>query len=154
MLHGAWIDVGDEDAVWAEIRAMLKASPEPMAEEFAIHDHDGFGGVGDRRNNASIGKVVRIADFLRARERLGALVLEQLDGDLDSAAIALEDQYCGVFGSLADYFQDLTEETTQVPEHLRLYIDYGSPWPTMRGRAARCSTVETAHDQMHVFRTR
>lgn len=152
VLHGAWIDVGDEDAVWAEIRAMLKASPEPMAEEFAIHDHDGFGGV-EIAEYASIGKVVRIAAFLRARGRLGALVLEQLDGDLDSAAIALEDQYCGVFGSLADYFQDLTEETTQVPEHLRLYIDYVAMAYDARA-GGEVFTVETAHDQVHVFRTR
>lgn len=131
---------------------VLKIDPVGVVVGLLIHDHDGFGGV-EIAEYASIGKVVQIADFLRARGRLGALVLEQLDGDLDSAAIALEDQYCGVFASLADYFQDLTEETTQVPEHLRLYIDYVAMAYDARA-GGEVFTVETAHDQVHVFRTR
>lgn len=152
VLHGAWVAVDDEDAAWAAIRAMLKASPEPMAEEFAIHDYDGFGGV-EIAEYASIGKVVQIADFLRARGRLGALVLVEVGGDLDAAVAALDDQYHGVFASLADCFQDLTEETTAIPENLRLYIDYEA-----MARDARLNgevfTVETRRDQVHVFWTR
>lgn len=42
-LHGVWIDAADDlDEIWSQINAMLAASPEPGAEEFAIHDHDGF----------------------------------------------------------------------------------------------------------------
>jgi antirestriction protein len=149
ILHGAWIEVEDEDAVWAAIRAMLAASPEPMAEEFAIHDHEGFGGV-EIAEYASIGRVVAIAAFLRERGRLGALVLDEVGGDLDAARVALDDQYHGVFASLADCFQEMTEETTAIPETLRLYIDYEA-----MGRDARLNgevfTVETAHDQVHVF---
>lgn len=148
-LHGAWITVGDEDQVWAAIRAMLKASPEPMAEEFAIHDHDDFGGV-EIAEYASIAKVVEIADFLRERGELGALVLAELGGDLDAAATALDEQYRGCFLSLADSFQDLTEETVEIPEALRLYIDYEA-----MARDARLNgevfTVETAPGEVHVF---
>jgi antirestriction protein len=152
VLHGAWIEVEDEDAVWAAIRAMLKASPEPFAEEFAIHDYEGFGGV-EVAEYASIGRVVEIAAFLRARGRLGALVLEEVGGDLEAASAALDDQYRGVFASLADCFQELTEETTAIPETLRLYIDYEA-----MARDARLNgevfTVETAPDAVHVFWTR
>lgn len=46
ILHGAWIDATqDEDAIRDEIAAMLKASPVSGAEEYAIHDHEGFEGV-------------------------------------------------------------------------------------------------------------
>ncbi|GGS62204.1 hypothetical protein GCM10010156_21270 [Planobispora rosea] len=42
--HGRWIDALQEPAeISAEIRAMLTASPVPEAEEWAIHDHQGFG---------------------------------------------------------------------------------------------------------------
>ena len=45
-LHGAWIDAAQEpEQIEAEIAWMLKQSPEPIAEEWAIHDHEGFGGV-------------------------------------------------------------------------------------------------------------
>jgi antirestriction protein len=41
-LHGEWIDLDNksEDDVHAEIQAMLKASKETDAEEYAIHDYE------------------------------------------------------------------------------------------------------------------
>ena len=49
-LHGAWIDCdADADEIADEIAAMLAASPEPNAEEYAIHDHEHFpaGAIGE-----------------------------------------------------------------------------------------------------------
>ncbi|MDX2266075.1 MAG: antirestriction protein ArdA [Hyphomicrobiales bacterium] len=45
-LHGAWIDA-DQDAyeIRNEIAAMLARSPIENAEEYAIHDYEGFEGV-------------------------------------------------------------------------------------------------------------
>lgn len=43
-LHGRWIDCTTEDIEGA-IEAMLKASPAPGAEEWAIHDHEGWHGL-------------------------------------------------------------------------------------------------------------
>ncbi|KRA67064.1 antirestriction protein [Caulobacter sp. Root656] len=149
-LHGAWVDVEDDaHAVRAAIAAMLKASPIPLAEEYAIHDHEGFGGV-EIAEYASLDRVVDIAGFLRERRTLGAAVLEQLGGDLDAAREALDDLYCGVHASLADWIQETTEESLTIPEALRLYID----WEAM-ARDARLNgdvfTVETASDEVHVF---
>lgn len=43
ILHGRWIDAAqDADDLYAEINEMLKASPIPHAEEWAIHDYEGF----------------------------------------------------------------------------------------------------------------
>ncbi len=152
-LHGAWIVVEDDaDAVRQAIRAMLKASPVPGAEEYAIHDHEGFGGV-EIAEYAGIDKVVEIATFLRERGSLGALVLEHFCGDLDAATSALDEDYRGVFQSLADCYQEMTEETLTIPEALQLYID----WEAM-ARDARLNgevfTVETAHDEVHAFWSR
>jgi len=148
-LHGAWIDVEDEETLVAAIAAILRASPVAGAEEFAIHDHDGFGGV-NIGEYEPIGRVVEIASFLRVHGLLGALVLEHLGGSIDDATAALDDGYRGTFESLADYFQDLTEETTEIPEPLRPYIDYEA-----MARDAELSgevfTLRTAHDEIHVF---
>lgn len=148
-LHGAWIDVEDEETVVDAIAAMLTTSPVAGAEEFAIHDYDGFGGVSIGEYEP-IGRVVEIASFLRERGQLGALVLEHLSGSVDEAATALEDGYRGAYESLPDYFQDLTEETVAIPEPLRLYIDYEA-----MARDAELSgdifTLRTAHDEIHVF---
>src|SRR5687768_14030168 len=50
ILHGRWIDVTDEEAIREEIAEMLSESPTAkqegsVAEEWAIHDHEGFGGI-------------------------------------------------------------------------------------------------------------
>ncbi len=42
-LHGSWIDANqDAEDIHEEIQEMLSESPEPVAEEWAIHD---FGAV-------------------------------------------------------------------------------------------------------------
>ena len=150
ILHGAWIDADQEEAdIRAEIDLMLKRSPIPNAEEFAIHDHDGFAGV-EVSEFATVARVVRLAGFISERGVLGAAVLAQFDGDLDEAERALEDGYLGCYPSLADYLQELTEETTAIPEALRYYID----WEAMARDAALSGgvfTVEIAHDEVHVF---
>jgi antirestriction protein len=149
-LHGAWIAVEDDaKAVREAVAAMLAASPVAGAEEYAIHDHEDFGGI-EVREYADLDHLVEIAGFLRERGHLGALVLEHFSGDLEAATSALDEQYRGLFASLADSFQELTEETTVIPDALRLYID----WEAM-ARDARLGgevfTVETGHDEVHVF---
>ena len=43
-LHGRWIDAArPAEELHADIQAMLERSPEPIAEEWAIHDYEGFG---------------------------------------------------------------------------------------------------------------
>ncbi len=149
-LHGTWIEVGDDaKAVWGRIEAMLKASPVALAEEHAIHDYEGFGGI-EIAEYAAIDRVVEIAGFLRERGTLGALVLQHLDGEIDAAVEALDHNYRGVFERPADCFQELTEETVEIPESLRLYIDYDA-----MAKDAELNgdifTIGTAYNEVHVF---
>ena len=149
-LHGAWIDAGqEEEAIRAEIGAMLAASPIPGAEEYAIHDYEGFGGV-RIEEYAGITGVTALAAFIAEHGGLGAAVLEHFSGDLEDARDAMEERYLGTYESLADYVQDLTEETIQIPESLRYYID----WQAM-ARDAEINgdvfTIETGYQSVHVF---
>ncbi|MDR0779720.1 MAG: antirestriction protein ArdA, partial [Pseudomonadales bacterium] len=46
ILHGAWLDAAQEpEALQNEVRDMLAASPIAGAEEWAIHDYEGFGEI-------------------------------------------------------------------------------------------------------------
>lgn len=148
-LHGAWIDVEDEETAAEATKAMLNASPVVGAEEFAIYDHDGFGGV-NIGECEPIGRVVEIACFLREHGQLGGLVLDHVGGNLGEATTAMEDGYRGAYESLADHFQELTEETVAIPEPLRHYVDYEA-----MARDAELSgdvfTLRTDHDGVHVF---
>jgi len=151
-LHGAWIEVGDDvEDVRAAVTAMLATSPATGAEEYAIHDHDDFGGV-EVGEYMPLEAVVEIADFLRKRGELGALVLAHVDGDLEAARGAF-DEYRGVYPRLSDYFAELTEETVAIPDALRLYIDYDA-MARDAVLGGEVFTVETGHDEVHVFWTR
>jgi hypothetical protein len=45
-LHGEWIDANQEaHEIQANITSMLERSPEPHAEEWAVHDYEGFGSI-------------------------------------------------------------------------------------------------------------
>lgn len=152
-LHGAWIDADqDADEIRAEIAAMLTRSPIKDAEEYAIHDHEGFEGV-SIGEYASIETVARMGAFIAEHGALGAGLLAQFIDDIDQAETALQDCYHGQFASLADYMEEVTAESVTIPEALRYYID----WDAM-ARDAEMSgeffTIETARDEVHVFSNR
>lgn len=149
-LHGHWIDASQGAwAIWDGIRCMLKASPIAGAEEHAIHDYEGFGGVRIAEGEG-IAEVAELAAFITEHGALGAAVLDYFGGDLEEAREALGDRYLGSYSSLADYVQELTEETTEIPEGLRYYID----WQAM-ARDVEMSgdlfTIQTGFETVHVF---
>ena len=75
ILHGAWIDADqDADGIWAEIAAMLKASPITEAGEFAIHDHEGFEGA-QVCGYSGIDEVAELATFIAEHGSLGGALL-------------------------------------------------------------------------------
>jgi antirestriction protein len=149
ILHGVWIDATqDTDDIQEAIQTMLKASPEAYAEEWAIHDYDGFGGLG-LGEYENIEHVHQIAVFLEEHDALGKAVLSHWCGDLEQAVKAMEDDYCGCYASLADYAQSFTEETSDVPQHLAMYIDYERMGNDMA--ISDVYSVETAFDEVHIF---
>ena len=84
-LHGEWINVKDEASIWEAVQAMLFRSPiEEDAEEWAIHDYEGFEGA-EVGEYFSFANVVELADFIRERGALGAQVLNYYGGNIVNA---------------------------------------------------------------------
>lgn len=122
-LHGKWIDATLEpDEIKAEINKMLASSPIPNAEEYAIHDYEGFEDI-NISEYASVEKVQEFANFINNHGKVGADLYNHL-GDLDEAISWFENNYYGFFDSVEDYARELTEDTTQIPENLSYYINY------------------------------
>ncbi|QEI11815.1 antirestriction protein ArdA [Cellvibrio japonicus] len=148
-LHGVWIDATlDVEDIQEQINTMLAASPVEAAEEYAIHDYEGFEGY-DLGEYAGIKSAHEIACFIEEYPDFGSALLGHF-GNLDEARQAAEDCYCGCYTSLADYAQELTEETTTIPESLKFYIDYESMARDM-DYSGNVFTLETGHEQVHVF---
>ncbi len=149
ILHGEWIDVNqDIDQIWNEVRSVLASSPIPDAEEWAIHDFEGFGSI-RLSEYEGIERVHELAEFMQEHGEIGTLALEHYCGDIDDATTAL-DNYMGCYASIADYAQEITESTTEVPEHLQFYIDYERMGRDM-DLSGDIFAIEARFDEVHIF---
>jgi len=148
-LHGRWIDADQEsEAIKAEIAAMLAASPIPDAEEWAIHDYEGFEGA-PISEYQGIDSVAALAAFIAEHGALGGKLIEHFGGDLDEARTAIEERYFGEYARLADFAEESTENAHDIPEALRPYIDYeamGRDWAI-----SDLLVIETGFEQIHIF---
>ncbi len=149
-LHGVWIDATSEmEEIWEAVSNMLKNSPEDFAEEYAIHDSEGFEGY-SLGEYEGLERAHGLACFIEEHGELAGELLDHFGGDIEDAAKAIEDNYSGCYKSLAEYAEELTEGTSEVPENLAFYIDY-----ERMGRDMELSgdvyTIETGFEEVHVF---
>ena len=149
-LHGKWIDAlnNSPDEIMTEVQAMLKESPESDAEEWSIHDYDGFGNI-HLSEWEGFEQVHELAEFLDEHGFLGAEVYNYYNS-LDEAREALTEYYVGCYESVADYAESFTAETTTIPENLAYYIDYEKMARDME-MSGDIITFETAYDEVHIF---
>jgi antirestriction protein len=127
-LHGVWLDADVEaESLAAGVQAMLSASPEPGAEEFAIHDYESFGPLRLDEFD-SLEKVARIA---RGIDEHGMAFAHWADlvGTSDADALdRFEDAYRGHYESLQDYAGLLIEDVGLQDEIDKAVPDYLGPY--------------------------
>ena len=76
-LHGNWIDVhGDAEEMEKEAQKVIKTSPVPDAEEWAIHDYDDFPNMGEY---VSLEKIAEIADMIESSDQDADVVKAVID---------------------------------------------------------------------------
>ena len=151
-LHGRWIDVTTPDEIWDAVRATLAASPIPNAEEWAIHDYEGFEGA-NLSEYASFETACELAEFIEEHGELGRRLLNHFGDDLAEARAAF-DEYAGEYRCAADFVEQLHEDTgTEIPESLCYYID----WEALARDMALNGEIivfEKGFDEVHVFWSR
>ncbi len=149
-LHGVFIDATDDlDDIQDQINTMLASSPVEDAEEYAIHDYEGFEGCSIEEYEG-IESAHEKALFIAEHGALGGLMLTHFCDDMEEARKALNDCYCGSYESLADYAQELTEDSTDIPAHLKSYIDYEKMGRDME-MGGGIYTIEVKWDEVHIF---
>lgn len=118
-LHGAWLDATDADDIREGIAAMLKASPEPGAEEWAIHDHEGFGGmhVGE---NPDLDKLAELAACISEHGEAFCAYASNV-GYEHADAEGFQECYQGEFRSEEEFAEQLAEDIGAV--------DRNATWP-------------------------
>ena len=127
-LHGTWIDADqDPEAIGDAIQGMLLASPMGRAaEEWAIHDFEGFNGLhlGEWENLEHVSRVAKgITEHGLAFAHW--TMLAAADDELDK----FEDAYLGHWPSITAYAADYLEDSgveraleRVVPDSLQPYV--------------------------------
>lgn len=122
-LHGEWIDANQEvDSIHEDIRKMLKNSPEPFAEEWAIHDYEGFEGL-QISEYESIEDVARYAHLIEDHGEAYVAYANHIGVDCATEE-GFQEAFQGEWDSEESFAENLADETMEIPEHLQYYIDY------------------------------
>ena len=128
-LHGVWLDASrDPEAIHTDIQAMLSASRQPDAEEFAIHDYEGFG-VCRIGEYDSIERVARIAQGIHEHGDAFAAWVYVSEGASERFNDFTE-AYLGHYDSVTAYAEQLiddlgyNDELDRLPESLRSYLRF------------------------------
>ncbi len=137
-------------------------APQRMTDPFLTHPQPsctlGLTGIGIHPHIPCQGRAIRsirVAGLLRPG--CGSIFLSHrttlatpTPKYIEDARKAVEENYSGCYKSLANYAEELTEDTSQIPENFAYYIDY-----ERMGRDMELNgdvyTVETAYDEVHVF---
>jgi antirestriction protein len=156
ILHGKWIDATqDADAILEEVAEMLKASPTAkregsVAEEWAIHDYDNFGGL-RLSEYETFEKVSEMAQLIEEHGPAFAAYAGNV-GQEYATAEGFEESYRGEYESEKDFAYELAEETDllhDVPEHVQSYFDWDA-W-TRDLFMGDCYSIETPAYGVWVF---
>jgi antirestriction protein len=132
VLHGTWIDASkDEAEIHDAITGMLQASPtDRLAEEWAIHDYEGFNGLRLSEYEA-LGHVSKVAKGVKEHGLAFAhwAELVETDEELDR----FEESYLGHWTSRTDYAADVLDDLglyelveRTVSDNLRHYVTLDS----------------------------
>lgn len=158
-LHGRWIDADQPvDDIETEIQEMLAESPEPNAEEWAIHDYEGFGMLG-LSEYESLEFVRHVADGIAAHGEAFAAFVEFAERDLDRFEL-FEALYRGRWESVEAYARALVQGEgegiqdvlAQLPQWVRPYasIDYEALAQGLQAEGV--TAIESTYGRgVHVF---
>ena len=122
-LYGKWIvPANNETELDEQIKEVLKNSPMPDAEEWAIHDYDEFPNLGE---NPSLENIVQCQNAI---EEHG---IEVVNGFLENWQIedlnSIDDAYYGEYDNFSDFAYQLAQDTIEGLNDnstLARYFDY------------------------------
>ena len=108
-LHGKWITPkSDKDELDEQIQKVLKSSPIPEAEEWAIHDYDEF---------PNLGEYPSIDNIIKVQEAIDEHGINIVNGFIENWSIEdlehINDAYYGEYDDFSSFAQQLAEDTIE-----------------------------------------
>ena len=120
-LHGAWIDATqDAHDMQEEVNKMLAESKEPIAEEWAIHDYEGFQGL-------KLGEwesFDKVSVWAAGIEEHGEAYALWADESGASDVEQFNDAYRGHYDTMADFAEEWYSDELTGDSYLMQFIDW------------------------------
>lgn len=138
-LYGVWIDCEGKDAddLQTEVSAMLAASPEPDAEEWAIHDFECPSVLRSHFSESmgldKVAEMAALSEMMERGEHYAAgvgMALDRMSGKWDAADVEswIDDHYAGESqdgpAGWAEQWLEDSGTLEAIPENLRSYFDF------------------------------
>jgi len=137
-MYGEWLDIpADVDDLAEDIECMLKFSPRPGAEEWAIHDYEGFASIRIGEHE-SLATIVALAGCLSEHDPVAFSAWHSMCEDEANDPVEWSELFCdayrGEWDSLGDYTYDTycgMHGTPSDTDMLAPYVDWermGREW--------------------------
>lgn len=160
-LHGRWIDATQGiEKIREEIQDILKTSPAPFAEDWAIHDYQNFFGYGvdEYHDIEQLSDVAEMIWNSRMESSQKPMVVTELiyDFGIEGAEEMLSENFIGCFASREDFIYEYVENTgilSDVNETIKQYFDYESFLSDMENNGD-IFMIEARWDEIYVFYNR
>ena len=152
-LHGEWINADQSaDELHEAVARILARSPEPGAEEWAIHDYEGFGEL-RLGEYESLERVAAIAAGIAEHGDAFSAWLSYDESQDVTDMQSFEDAYRGEWDSLRAYAEDYAEQTGMYDAAEKSGSQYVVVDIDMltRDLDIELYTVESDHHTVHVF---
>lgn len=134
-LFGRWIDAGQTaEEIAGEVSRLLADSPVPNAEEWAIHDYEGFEGY-NLSEYTSFEVVAALAAAIEEHGEAFPLYAEHVGdrfntaADVEDTVQGFEEAYCGEWRSEEEYAYNLVDELGYLQDAsamIEAYFDYAA----------------------------
>ncbi len=153
-LHGTWIDATQEpEDIHLEVQRMLATSREHVAEEWAIHDYEGFHHT-RLSEYTTFETVSRIAQGIEGHgDAFSAWIDHQGETD-DDTFDKFDEAYLGRWASIEDYAQQLASDMglsdELVPEWAQPYVQVDID-SLARDLEIELVTADAEEGGIHVF---
>ena len=148
ILHGSWIEPKtDKDELEAQIAEVLKSSPSPDAEEYAIHDYDNFPNLGEYPD---LDKIIEVVEAIKLHG------VKAVKGFIEHFSIEdlehFKEAFHGTFNSFKEFAQDYADDTIEGladnNSTLARYFNYDSYERDMAFDFLEC---EADNYKVHIF---
>tara|TARA_Y100000310_G_scaffold248829_1_gene254790 strand:- start:689 stop:1216 length:528 start_codon:yes stop_codon:yes gene_type:complete len=151
-LYGKWLSVSGKsgEEIQEEIDEILKESPEPGAEEWAIRDHE-FGKILGNDENPDLDSLGELAELLEEHGEAFKFYAENLDQYQSATRQDFEDTYRGHWDKESDYAYDFHESMGDIDQShpLTNHIDWESVWNDMRHGS--CWSAHSSQGGYHIY---